>query len=252
MASYEILHDSLGARGQTRDFLQFAVPTAAAHCTRVKGSTWITQDHHISSSYSSSRSHQTLINTLAALLSSPLPSCTHRYTATVRQTGLVGKSSQMTQLWVVADTSTHTVSLTKPNSFSSQHFAGEAWSQILFSMASNFFFVFFFLHSISSFLVWIKLTAHYVPGYATQSRIENKLKTPQFQLWHWGSCAQRVLRNSNFQQSCWNSEGCCKNHCQEAPHDDIQASLFLMRSSHSQDRRWLFLNFSTEKPITLL
>lgn len=179
-----------GREDRPGGFLPFAVPIAAAHCTRNKGSTWIAQNHRVSSSYSYSMSHQTLTNTLPALLSSPLPSCTHRHTASAWGTQASRARSQARwhnyELWQMLPLIPFL--LQNQIVFQPSILQENLRVRIYFQWLLCFNFL-FFLHSISSFLVWIKLTAGYVPGCATQTRTGNELKAPQFQLWHWGSCA---------------------------------------------------------------
>lgn len=88
--------------------------------------------------------HEPLYPDKPALLSSLLPSCTHRCTPSVwGSQASWARIKPDDTIMSCADTSTHTISLTKPNSFSAQHFGGEAGSQVLFSMASISFFFFF-------------------------------------------------------------------------------------------------------------
>lgn len=151
------------------DFLHFAVATAAALCTRNKGSTWITQDPPVSSSYSYSPEppnpdkHPTSP-------AEPSPSLLHSqvHSRCEADKPLGKKPSQRTQQ-------------SCGRCFHSSHFSYK--TKQLFNPAfcrrslesgsifNGFCLFIYFSHSLSSFLFWIKLTAHYVPGCATQTRM---------------------------------------------------------------------------------
>lgn len=128
-------------------------------------------------------------NTLSALLSSPLPSCTDRYTSSVWGTQASWARSQARwhnyELWQMLPLIPFL--LQKQRVFQPSILQENLGVRFYFQCLLCFNFI-FSLHSISSFLVWIKLSAHYVSGCATQTRIGNGLKAPWFQLWHWGNC----------------------------------------------------------------
>lgn len=91
-----------------------------------------------------------------------------------------------------------------------------------------------------------------MPGWATQTRAENGLQVPQSQLLHWVALPKITVGLSseepvNGKSSYSKSEGCWKNLCQEARHDDIQASLFLMRSFPFSRQTWIIFKLQHRK-----